>query len=170
MVHRFMLFLVVTLAASGPGFAQQFLNTSVANVHALVAARGPAEIIAPTPEYPDPYIDAQAAGYFYLMIMIGCEGMTGCDQIELSASFTTDEPSEPFVNTWNSENRIGTAYIEPGNTEEVFLSYTFVTEPAISLGAFQEVMDIWVETMDAFSNQLYGYDQGSSGAGGTATK
>ncbi|MEM9317887.1 MAG: YbjN domain-containing protein [Pseudomonadota bacterium] len=157
--------LVLGLCASSPLAAQQMLFPSVDTVRSHAAARGPTELIMPSADYPDPYIEAQAQGYYYLAILVGCEGMVGCDQVEFSASFTTDDPSLRFANSWNSENRIGTAYIEAGTEDEILLSYTIVIDPGISVGAFTETLDIWVDTMDAFSNQLYGYDQGSRGGG-----
>ena len=100
------------------------------------------------------------------MILIGCQGMFACEQVEFSASFTTEQPRLEFVNNWNAGNRIGTAYIEEGATDEVLLSYTVLIEPQMSVPAFREVLAFWGDTMDAFSNQLYGFDQGAGGGGG----
>lgn len=158
--------LAVSLALSAPVAAQEMLQNNVETLRMQAAVRGPATTIPPSADYPDPYIDAQANGYYYLMIMVGCQGMFACEQVEFSASFTTDEPSLDFVNSWNAGNRIGTAYIEEGATDEVLLSYTVLIDPQMSVPAFREVLGFWIDTMDAFSNQLYGFDQGTGAGGG----
>ena len=158
--------LAITLGLTAPVAAQEMLQNTVDAVRTQAAVRGPATTVPPSAEYPDPYIDAQANGYYYLLILIGCQGMFACEQVEFSASFTTDEPRLEFVNSWNAGNRIGTAYIEEGAVDEVLLSYTVLIDPQMSVPAFREVLAFWIDTMDSFSNQLYGYDQGAGGGGG----
>ena len=158
--------LAMALCLTAPAAAQEMLPNTVEALRAQAAARGPVTVIPPSADYPDPYLDAQANGYYYLMIMIGCQGMFACEQVEFSASFTTDEPRLEFVNNWNAGNRIGTAYIEEGSVDEVLLSYTVLIEPPMTVPAFREVLAFWIDTMDAFSNQLYGFEQGAGGGGG----
>ena len=157
--------LALSLGLALPGSAQEMLHNTVDALRLQAAARGPVTVIPPSADYPDPYLDAQANGYYYLMIMVGCQGMFACEQVEFSASFTTDEPQLEFVNSWNAGNRIGTAYIEEGSVNEVLLSYTVLINPQMTVPAFREVLTFWIDTMDAFSNQLYGFEQGSGGGG-----
>ena len=150
----------MALTVAIPGTAQVMMQNTVEAVRMQAAVRGPVTVIPPSADYPDPYIDAQANGYYYLMIMVGCQGMFACEQVEFSASFTTDDPRLEFVNSWNAGNRIGTAYIEDGAVDEVLLSYTVLLQPQMSVDAFREVLAFWIDTMDAFSNELYGTEQG----------
>lgn len=148
--------LAIALGLTSPLAAQDMLQNSVEAFRLQAAVRGPATTVPPSADYPDPYIDAQANGYYYLMIMIGCQGMFGCDQVEFSASFTVDAPDMEFVNSWNAGNRIGTAYVENGATDEVLLSYTVLIDPQMSVQAFREIHSFWIDTMDVFSGELYG--------------
>ena len=148
--------LAMTLGLALPGGAQEMLQNSVESLRQQAATRGPVTVIPPSADYPDPYIDAQANGYYYLMIMVGCQGMFACEQVEFSASFTTDAPQLEFANSWNAGNRIGTAYIEEGAVDEVLLSYTVLISPQMTVPAFREILAFWIDTMDAFSSELYG--------------
>lgn len=156
--------LLFALGCVAPASAQEMLQNNVEALRLQAAVRGPATTIPPSADYPDPYIDAQANGYYYLMIMVGCQGMFACEQVEFSASFTVDQPELEFVNSWNAGNRIGTAYVEDGATDEVLLSYTVLIQPQMTVAAFRDILAFWIDTMDAFSADLYGP------APGTATK
>lgn len=154
--------LPVALTLAAPLSAQELLDNSVEALRMQAAVRGPATTIPPSNEYPDPYIEARANGYYYLMILVGCLGLENCEQAEFSASFTVDSIDLEFLNSWNAANRIGTAYAEDNATDEVLLSHTVFIDPQMSVTAFREILAFWIDTMDDFSEALYGPPIGHS--------
>ncbi len=102
----------------------------------------------------DPMISSNAAGLNYAVFFYSCNDGSGCQSIQLSASFTLNESSDkPDLNEWNRINR----YVKAHWAEDGDIVVKFdinMWGPGISTDAFVESLNVWERQLDDFKKHI----------------
>lgn len=155
--------LIVSALIAGPAIAEKLLDPSVLRVHEIAAEFGPATVVPANDSFPLPSIEAEAEGLYYFIVMVECIEEEDCGYAEFSASFTVDRLDDGVLNTWNSDNRIGTAYLGDGPDANVILSHTVRIGEGVTVDTYETMLEIWIDTLDNFSNYLYEAERQADG-------
>ena len=137
------------LALSSPLAAQTLINTPE-EIMAVARAYGTATL--DTEGRDRPLMTGTMEGTNYGVLMYGCAGNRDCESIQLFATFTTENRDLALLNSWNEDQRFGTAYVNASG--RVFLHWSVNLDYGISRQNLIDSFDIWRLTMIEFRGHV----------------
>ncbi|WP_432448730.1 YbjN domain-containing protein [Aliiroseovarius marinus] len=102
----------------------------------------------------DPQIEIQYYGTKMVLFFYGCQDGQNCNSLQFFSGYTADhELTLEGVNTWNSKQRYGRAYIADDGRK--MLEYDIYTgQDGVSQTDFDEIFDAWTQVLKSFESAL----------------
>ena len=147
--------LIATLAAAlaialGGASAQTIDGTDTARILALAKGYGSATL--DRDRAGDPRVVGTIGGTKYAIYFYGCTDNANCKSVTFQAGWTMPGVSQDRINSWNSEKRFGTAYLDGDRDPNIKMTvnlYSGVTEEN-----FSDSIDWWRVVLDQYKQHL----------------
>tara|TARA_A100001391_G_scaffold191563_1_gene165017 strand:- start:231 stop:698 length:468 start_codon:yes stop_codon:yes gene_type:complete len=139
------------LAFSAPAQAQMMLTTPE---EIAAVARGFGAASVQTSSTGSPILNGTIEGTNYGILMYGCDGTRNCESVQFFATFTGRGRDLEHLNTWNEDQRFGTAYINQEG--RIFLHWSANLDYGITRQNLIDSFDIWRLTLAEFVTHLDG--------------
>jgi len=103
-------------------------------------------------DFGDPLIVGRINGTRYSIYFYGCENNKDCDDVQFNAAWTGYDTSLRQMNTWNTNKRYGTAYLDDDGDPNIDLIVNL--KYGVTRNNFDDTLDWWKLTMEEFAEYI----------------
>lgn len=139
------------MAAAAPAGNAANANVTAANVQSVVSAlqRAGYKGIVKREEDGDPYIESASGGHDFLVLFYGCTKGENCATVQFYAGWREHKADLAKINSWNTENRFGRAYLTDEKAARVEMDVD-LDDGGMSPALFEDNIEFWVAVMGKF--------------------
>lgn len=118
----------------------------------LNLARGYGSATLETDSSNDPFITGRIDGIKYGIYFYGCTNNKDCDDIQFTATWSSDRVSMSDINGWNSSKRYGKAYLDSDNDPALIMTVNL--DYGVSYKNLDDSFMWWSRTVKSFRDTI----------------